>query len=306
MRVELLALLFSLFFYPLAALSQAGPPETGPTVQDGEQPPHLKRIRRSFNPLVFSEGYVLGHVSKDSVEGTIWEGFEGELLLGLGSSPGGVVEDECVNKKMKELQAQEKAQQDKSRPKPPSALLREQAIDQCMIRINPFPISSYSTGWQDRLNKFRSTVDLTLIRFKGYWLHPLLDSSYFIKEIIPVKDYSLPTKTLDQINRFPVYRNLHYGTSQVEGRAVIASMDGIIRKHYHLIMQSGVGAGKFVHIEVPTESLFDYIVNCMAAGKLIRVSYFILYDPQAFPSNILLGYGTSLRAYRVDVIEGAH
>lgn len=305
MRVCLPAVVLSLVFFPLAAFSQGGPPETGLTDQ-GQQPfPDLKKIRRSYNPFVFSEGYILGHVNKESVEGTIWEGFEGEVLLGLDSVPGGVIEDECVNKKMREMQEQEQARtqaKDKSQSKVDMPQLREQAIDQCMIRINPFPISSYSTEWQDRLNKIRATVDLSLIRFKGVWFHPLLASPYFIRQVIPVKDYPLPTRSLNEIDQIPFYRSLHYGTSQVEGRAVIASMDGIIRKHFHVIVQSGVGAGKFVHIEVPTASLFDYIVKCMASGKLIRIYYVILYNPQAYPSNLLMGYGTGLRAYRVDVL----
>lgn len=289
-----------LFSAGITWAQQPSPAEVSPQIQNQPQPPNLRDIRRSYNPLVFSEGYVLGHVDKASVEGTVWEGFEGEILLGLNSVPGGVVEDECVNKKVKELQQGEKKQ---GKPSPVRPQVREQAIDQCIARINPFPISSYATGWQDLLNQFRSTVDLSLIRYKGYWVHPLLGSPYFIKEVIPVKNYPLPVKSLDQMYRFPVYRTLHYGTSQVEGRAVIASMDGIIRKHYHLIMQSGVGGGKFVHIEVPTQILYDYIVRCMSAGKLIRVYYFILYEPQAYPSNMLLGYGTNLRAYRVDVID---
>lgn len=296
-----LVVLMLICISPESAFSQAGPPETGPSVQSQEKLPALRKIRRSYNPLVFSEGYVLGYVNKASVEGTVWEGFEGEVLLGLGSNPGGVVEDECVNNKIKELQQQ--GQQEEARPRQVTPQIREQAIDQCMVRINPFPISSYSTDWQDRLNKYRSSVDLTLIRFKGYWFHPLLSSPYFIKEAIPVKNYPLPRRSIDDINKFPVYRSLHYGTSQVEGRAVIASMDGIIRKHFHVIVQSGVGAGKFVHVEVPNQSLFDYIVNCMATGKLVRIYYFILYDPQAFPSNILKGYGTGLRAYRVDLLD---
>jgi hypothetical protein len=84
---------------------------------------------------------------------------------------------------------------------------------------------------------------------------------------------------------------------------VVASQDGVIRRRFRIIMQLGAGGGKFVDLNVPTRELFNYIVSAMATGRLLRVHFFTLYSPQALPSNLLRGYGTNLRVYRVDVLD---
>jgi hypothetical protein len=298
----------------------------GPSIPaQAQQPlPELKEISRPFNPLEYSEGYVLGHAVNPSSEGLLIKFFQAQVLLGVNSVPAGILNEGCLQSEL--AAAREAAETDRIRRARERARARSEQnpdqplngnpstdaaspIDQreierrCTEPINPFVFSSYNTSW---LGEFRreSGEPLSLFRFHAWFVHPFLASPFVIKKITPVKsDYILPSLSLDQSANFLMYSRINYGVSQYDGRVVVASQDGVIRRRFRIIMQLGAGGGKFVDLNVPTRELFNYIVSAMATGRLLRVHFFTLYSPQALPSNLLRGYGTNLRVYRVDVLD---
>lgn len=277
-----------------SSVGETQPPESSPTIK--ETPPHLPRIRRPWNPLVFSEGYILGQIVKPTTEGVVIKFFNAEILLGHNSVPARLYDEECIKTEMLKLS--------------PTATARERseaeqiARDYCSTRVNPFIVSSYNTAWHRQMSKAEGEP-MALIYTRGYLIHPFLRSAYTVQELYPVNPkYRLPAPSMDVSESFRIYKRLHYGVSNLEGRIVMATMDGIvIRKRYHLLLQLGEGGGRFVHLDVPNRDIFDYIVRVMATGLPVRVSYYTLYSLEGLPSNLLRGYETNTRVFKVEVLE---
>lgn len=275
-------------------VSRAQPPESPPTVN--APLPQLPKIRRPWNPLVFSEGYILGQIVKPTTEGVVIKFFNAEILLGHNSVPARLYDDACINNEMSKLSATATTRE--------RAEAEQIAREYCSTRVNPFTVSSYNTDWQQRMSHAEDEA-LNLILTRGYLIHPFLRSAYTVQKVFEVNpQYRLPAPSMDVSESFLIYSRLHYGVSNLEGRIVMATMDGIvIRKRYHLLLQLGEGGGRFVHLDVPTRRLFDYIVQVMATGLPVRVSYYTLYSLEGVPSNLLRGYETNTRVYKVEVLE---
>lgn len=275
-----------------AALAQEPVTPPAETQQTPALTAPVEPIYRWPNPITFSEGYALGHATTPSATGMVIKFFDTQIHLGVGSVPAALINDNCRIQQLESLA---------KNPKLTETDRLKQAENRCSEPINPFVLSSYDSSWREYLSTHNP--DLALYKFTGYIAHPFLNSPYIIEDVVPTNpSFNLPSESMDESQRFAVYPKIHYGRSQYDGRVVVASLDGIVRRHFQIVMQIGRAGGHFERLNVPTRRLFNYIVDCMATGRLLRVYYYVLYGPQAWPSNLLHGYTTNLRVYRVDVI----
>jgi hypothetical protein len=113
----------------------------------------------------------------------------------------------------------------------------------------------------------------------------------------------LPPKSFDGLSRFPISRYLHYGKGSIEGHFVRASIEGNLRETYESTIQVGPSGNNFVEMSIASTELFDYIVQCMATGRSLRIYYLRLYSVEEWPIDLIKNYRTDFRIYRVDLLD---
>jgi hypothetical protein len=255
----------------------------------------LKRISRSPNPMIFSAGYLLGQAVNPTAEGPEVESFKTRIFLGIDSVAADITDGRCVYDRL--LAAHE------LNPQLDLENIRQAVEQECTEPLNPFVLSSYNTNWKARFESGQATKP-TLFHFKGFVLHPYLDSAYLVDEIIPVNPLSpVRSLSLDESAKLIDYRRVEYDLSHYDGRVVLASEDGVIGRHFHAAMQIGPSGGRFVRLDVPTRSLFDDIVDMMATGRKVRAYVQVFHGQEPLPSGLERDYETNLRVYRVDLLE---
>lgn len=276
-------------------------------------------------PVVFSDGYLLGRVVNGAARGFPVRTFQAEIYLGESSSPGGVINEKCLQSELERLRqidsqietSRERVEEEKKDSTSSSAVgstaenspdiegvVLSQAENACLQRVNPWTVSSYDLGWLDQAEKY--ATEMLLIRYKAFIITPLLASHYVIEDVLPVDQGLLQDgASVDVSGHLGLYDYSisRWGSGYYDGRVVQASVEGVVRNAYEVIFQVGRSGRKFVKLGVPDRTLFEFIVKAMATGKMMRLSYYQLFGPVAAPSQLLYGYDNLFRVYRAEVLH---
>lgn len=251
---------------------------------------HLHVIGWSFDPMQYSAGYVLGTLIGVHRNGRIIQTLEGSVKVGQASTAGGYVEQYCIDDAKSKL---------KSGPNYPVEL--QNAERRCTVTINPWPFSSEN---EYLLNQLASIGDSEVVLYyRSYFYIPFTLSDNYLEKVYLVDPTLLPrrasfTAPIPLVARIP-----RLVTGYYVGRVVKASYNNVIRKAREIVIQQGVGGGIYNEIAVPDRALFNFIIETMATGRYVRLYYYVLMRPLAGPENIVRGYTTDYRAYKVELLN---
>lgn len=253
----------------------------------------LAPVTGSWNPTRFEEGYVLGTLARVSSRGVIIQTLEGEIKLGVTSTRGGYIDTDCFDRETRSIPQENREARDQR---------RQRALQQCTVVINPWPFSHLN---ERLLTNFEQiSGQLLMVFYRTYMWVPFTDTNNYISHVYFVNPELLKIGDVyDASHLMPVTRTFHYATGIFEGRIVKAAMEGVVRKTYELIIQLGNTGDIFHQVSVSDKRLFDFALKAMSTGHYLRISYFQLYSPFAFPVNLVRGYNTKLRVYRIEVTE---
>lgn len=282
-------------------------------------PRQLEEVTGSFNPFRYREGYVLGVISRIASEDILFTTLEGEVKLGVRSTRGGVFDIQCYNRLQKQVQSDHKSSgqptssetEEKIDEGPPAAEIsspddiREDLLDsvtreKCTQYINPWHFSHQNEGLAGQIKKVQDSV--VLIFYRSFTIMPFTETENILQRIYPT-DGDLP---LDQ-KRFEIPVDMPerlvpaYGS--YVGRVVMASYDGIIRKAYEVVIQLGSSGDVFRKLSVSDRQLFNFIVQTMARNRMVRVHFFRHFAPVGTAINVVEGYDTYFRVFRVEVLD---
>lgn len=246
---------------------------------------------------------MLGRITNSRVDGYVFKFFEGEILLGQSSSPAGVLDPACLKAKMEELDVDRIAslkkgifdmnQYDQS---------VQRARTDCTREINPWPVSSYRRELVEEVKEAENK--LVVVHYKSYAMQFFVNSPNLFDSYSYVNsNYELPTLDMDISGQMMFYNLINYSKGFYEGRIVKASWEGLVRHGHEVIVQVGQGGRQFIIMAVSDRKLYNFILMCMATGKILRIYYYQLYTPLAAISNAIYGLDTNLRIYRVEVTE---
>ena len=250
----------------------------------------IQRIGWSFNPMQYSAGYVLGTLTGVNINGYVIQTLEGFVKVGASSTSGGYVNQHCLN------EAKDKLKSGADYPAQYAA-----AEQNCTVQLNPWPFSSEN---EFLLNKLAAIGDSEVILFyKSYFWVPFVQSPNLLEKIYLVDPNVLPPKASDQVP-IPIMAHVpRLVTGYFIGRVVKASLDNVVRKAHQIVVQQGVGGAIYNQMSVPNHKLFDFIVRAMATGKYMRIYYYELMEPFAFPDNLTHGYKTNHYVYKVQLLN---
>lgn len=269
----------------------------------------LPQIYAYPNPFVWDRGYLLGRIVNGRVEGILLKTYEAEAYLGENSSPGGILDQECFDRERENVLRQGLDVPGAKSPTDEQIFSNEQPdLDQaeqsCTIPVNPWPLSSYNRGYETKAARFGEA--LVVIKYTAIWLHPFLNSDYVLNGIWTIDpEYPLPGRSLDISDRMVLGSAIHYSAGHYDGLVVKASIHGVVRFGGRIIVQVGASGRYFVQLAVTDRQLFDFIVDCMSTGRLIRLYYYQIYTPQDIIPELLHNYGTTKRVYKVELLSAA-
>lgn len=251
---------------------------------------HLATIGWSFNPMQYSAGYVLGTLVGVHKIGRIIQTLEGSVKIGQMSSAGGFVEPKCL-----EMQ--------KSRIKsgPNYQVELQQAEQRCTVLINPWPFSSQNQGLLEPLAAIGESE--VVLYYKSYFWVPFTRSNNYLQRVYLVDPTLLPPNASYTVSIPWAAYIPRLVTGFYVGRVVQASLNNVIRKAREIVVQQGRGGGIYNQISVPSRKLFNFIIKAMATGRYMRVYYYQLIGPLAAPENLVAGYNTDYRAYKVQLLN---
>ena len=250
----------------------------------------IQRLGWSFNPMQYSAGYVLGTLTGVHKNGYIVQTLEGLVKVGAASTSGGYINKYCLDR------AREKLKQGAGYP------AQLQAAEQnCTVQLNPWPFSSEN---EYLLKKLALIGDSEVVLFyKSYFWIPFVQSHNLLEKIYLVDPTVLPPKASFSVP-IPVMAYVpRLITGYFIGRVVKASLDNVVRKAHQIVIQQGVGGAIYNQMSVPNRKLFDFTVRAMATGKYMRIFYYKLMEPFAFPDNITHGYKTNHYVYKVQLLN---
>jgi hypothetical protein len=249
-------------------------------------------VTGSLNPLRYSEGYVMGTIASLGSKGVIIYTLEGEIKLGHASAKGGFIDEGCVPDRIHVLL-------NSARFASFEQVWSQARID-CTVEINPWPFSSYAK--EDLYPIRENKTPFVAIHFRSYFWLPLLKSENYLVRVYPVDSDILRDGEYYESKKMPVARTLRYEEGFLDGRIVKASLDGVIRKANEIVVQHGTGGNVFSILSVSDKAMFEFIIKTMLAGKMVRIHFVQLFRPMAKPINLIRGYDTNYRVFRVDVI----
>lgn len=272
----------------------------------------------NLNPLTYERGYTMGFLNRSTIEGVPpIRSLEGSIQLGFHSSDAAIVDVDCVRRERQarglevppDLSAAVSGTRNPSRASrdrnPVGENLAPEVIRNCQVEVNPWRFST--TELQQQAVLRTNTGRPVLIYYHGARIVIIPDTHRIIKEIWPV-NHSRPLSALSMERKwsYPIGRFIHYGFGIVEGRFVRANVVKNIRQNYEVLVQLGPAGDNFVTMNLASSDLYEFIVEVMATGRYLRISYYELFNFQQWPSRLIQGYRTPYRIYRVDVIEGPH
>jgi hypothetical protein len=237
-----------------------------------------KRINLHFeeigglNPNDVARGYYLGSVTRAANQGALWNTFEATFLIGAHSPVGIIYDNNCLHDILKTHDRKAK----------------------CEIGLNPWTFSSFNTNYK---NYFERYPGLILLRYVQRHFSPVLESHNIIREAFTVDSTIKLPQTKMEVPDLIV----SYSTGYINGRVVRASLEGVARRTYELIIQGGDGGDHFYHMSVVHKNLFKFTVKAMLTGRPLRIHYERLYSAQAAIRRAL-GYDTNYRVIGVQVL----
>lgn len=266
--------------------------EKEPNLPAEQTAPDLSIPHWNLNPFVASRGYRMGFLSQTRLEGYLVKTLEGNLQLGYLSSSSPGIDQTCMEEKRSQL----------SDHGTPDEEARAQAKAECQEMVNPWPYSGLCFSY-DQKRKIDRINQAVLLSYRRFRVFPFTETNNVLQDVWPVSpDLVAIGDYFDAESSLPVSRHLHYENGSIDGRFVQATVQGNIRENYLATIQLGPSGNNFIRMNIPSSSLYDFIVKCMASGRFLRIHYFRLYGIESWPSALLTGTATRYRITRVEVI----
>jgi len=255
-------------------------------------PDNYPVLNFSMNPIYHSIGVQLGHVLSMRRERPIFRTFEGEMMLGFGSSPGAMVDRKCVQARVQARRTSGNQQEQDEQ--------RRVANEDCFLFDNPFRFSTL------RSKTFNSVVvqkDRPIVLY--YINYHIAPSFALMRTRNKVLDSFavIPNLKIDRQFQIAAWARLHPEAGVITGRIVRASLEFSVRKTYEVIIQESQNADNFLALSVSDGRMFRYITQAMLTGKLLRVEFMRLYKPHSKLLSALFNYVTDYRIISVEILD---
>ncbi len=251
---------------------------------------HIPPIGWPLDPMVYSSGYILGALTGVHKTGYVIQTLEGFVKVGEASTSGGYVNQRCFNQKKNNI---------KYGPNYPAEV--QAAQEDCTVELNPFPFSNLDEDLIAQLSSV-GTSEVVLF-YKSYFWLPFVQSQNYLEKVYLVDPTVLPPKATYEVP-IPILAHVpRLVTGFYVGRIVKASLDNVIRKSHQVVIQQGTGGAIYTQVSVPNHRLFRFIVDAMATGRYLRLYWYGLMEPFAFPDNVAHGYKTYQYAYKVELLN---
>jgi len=274
------------------------------SVAEVQLPPGVPKIRWSPNLLYTEEGFRLGSIVRFG-EHWFWH-FEGELMLGFNSTPGIIMDHDCVET---ETAATEKIKNEKKKRHALNAV-----NSKCLIGPNPWPFSVVDRKLFDKYSD-ASASPVVLYYTQavngpaGLVLLPSAKALFtstdnYVTEIWPV-DPNFPTSSsyTEGSGELPPADETSYTSGTFQGHVVKASIDHLLFKTYEIVVQESKGGASFVRLSVDDSKLFDHIVMMMLTGKEIKMRFDQLFSFEGDFLSSIRGYSTNYRVTSVQISD---
>lgn len=286
MPIFIISIFFAISTGAYAQSNPTAPTET-PATSD-EIPLHHWNV----DPLAMDRGYKIGFLNNVRAEGVVIKTLEGRLYLGYRSTGLRALDQDC-------MMSHEKILRDIPNQEDQDEAQRKAAVE-CEITQNPWEFSSLNTDYVDTMTKMG---DPLLIYFIRYRVYPFTETNNIVQQFWPVKtSKKLPATSIDRLDEIPLAGLLHYQNGVIEGRIVSATIEGNVRENYEVIIQVGTTGNNFVKMNISHSDIFDYAVQVMSTGHYLRIHYLKLFGIEAWPLDLIKGYRTHYRIYRIEVI----
>lgn len=247
----------------------------------------LPRVEYFRNPYYESQGFRLGYILDFARFGIVIPSYEGKLMLGFGSSPDSDIDPRCYATKMRNKVAPEIAKKE------------------CLTVSNPWPFSTLDSSV---FKQYSGYTDAKTAPVLVYYVRPTLSPEHevtntknFVEGIYRLNPNIKMASAIDgreSASELPARLNREEG--YIEGRVVKASLDHPLRKSFEITIQEGPLGSNFKQMSVSSQDVFNYIVQTMLTGKLVRIGYLKL---QGLENDIYLIGKDYDTAYRVITVE---
>ena len=248
----------------------------------------------NLDPRNNSNGYMLGYITTLGLDGQyFYETLEGQIQLGYSSSDAVATDPDCTAELSSQLF---------SKTKMPLLPAETDAIGRrCSTVTNPRGFSSGDLSMNKQLAGRKGGP--VLMYYQDFMVTTWARTHTIIKKVWTVSgDRPLPALSMESYEGIALAQVLRHQKTSVDGRFVDASIRGTIRENFQVTIQVGPSGNNFIDMNVLSEKLFDFIVECMATGRYLRISYYEIYDFQNIFARLLESMRTNYRIYRVDVI----
>ena len=256
--------------------------------------PEIEVPHWNLNPYYSEQGYKLGFINDFGASGRAIKTIEGHMQLGFSSSTTTYVDRNCVSQREREILDMEDPQQ--------RVIAFSQINEYCKRTLSPWAFSSSRDDLMDKLESVKGGP--VLVYYYVPKITVVTDTNQIVEKVWGVdQQRKLKAKTLDRKNHFLVSQFLNYEDKNIDGRVVQAAIVGNLRSHYLLTIQIGGSGNNFTQMNVATSDLFDFIVESMAVGCMLRLYYINLYGFTRWPAQLFENYETHLRVYAVDRLQ---
>jgi hypothetical protein len=268
-------------------------------------PPDIPQVRWRPDPLYIEEGFRYGYILNfDSVLG--WR-FEGLMMVGEGSSPGSLLDQDCVT------QATAAASSINSSEDKQAATNR---INQdCLIDQNPWSFSSLNKKLYHDFKVPATPVVVYYVRtapamgllemlsVRTLWTN----TDNYVEKIWRVGDQRFTPPQFFSIadRELPVVTHLNPAEGFLEGRVVKATINNPLRKTYEVDIQLSSSGSDFTRMSVDDSAMFDHLVLSMLSGRMMRFGFVRLFAFGEGWISTLMGYQTLYRITSIELLPQA-
>jgi hypothetical protein len=281
-RIILLLLIF-------AALRVRGQEAVPPDL-----PADYPSIGFSMNPLYYSVGVKFGIVLNPHRDRIMFRTFEGDLMLGLGTSPGQVSDRRCeqavIGPQQRRAGGNQQLQDE----------LRKKATEECFLFRNPLPLSYLSSATHDIMVGLANKP--AVVYYINYYITPrrlLMRTNNQVLNVFPIT----PDLQIEKSFQLRSFTRLRPEAGYINGRVVQASYEFPLRKTYEVIIQESENANNFRAMSVSNGRMFRYITRAMLTGKLMRIGYMRLLRPEGAVLSTFFNYLTNFRVISVELVD---
>lgn len=255
----------------------------------------VPQVRYNLWHLV--EGYRLGFISNFGSEGIqeLWM-LEGQLNQGTATTMGPIYDRVCVEEHEKAANSVEDPQR--------HAAIVAKAQDRCYLTEQPWPFSATDS---DLLKQWDS---MGVVPVVIYFERPVWTPYQLVTQ---TRDYLLgifPINPSLAIEKKHVLRSSLGGgkyfnreKKTIVGRIVKATLEQPIRKVYEVVIEEGLTGNSFLRMNVDDSDMFDYIVQAMLTGKMLRIEYVRFYGFEGVIPSEIFNYNTNFRITSVELTD---